>query len=456
MLQMFRNNPGLIVWTAIFGIGAFVLVLVSAIAGRSGTTLRPVWWFAGFMLLIGGPQFVYHVYRATQAVAVGTPRESLLRELAGAADRESRASVLRRLVGPDGDPDLVTDAKPVFGNALEAAEVARLASFASGESVLLGLFRSWSAAEKGWVAYLRAAGLSGLGGKGDSHRGYAVTRPSGDRAYVLPVGTILGVWTGPDDVAIRRRMLAGGFPVPSRAPLGGADVVAGSGAPASPPGGAIDVDLAMVRSAWSARPGLWAGVAAAFAVYLLAVVGYFFKGASWASSAEPKPGVQAASASALIARLEAVNGVEVPFRVEKGRREGELEVIWRYADAKWVDLARARGMRRVHRIQLVLDEAERVVRAADFTASHDWSAGLGGADFEWKASMGIVFMDIQGGRVFGLQFDENGRPKPELSYAYRFNLMEMKSPLIQAVTQAGWTWRPVVWRGPRWLRWLTE
>jgi hypothetical protein len=32
----------------------------------------------------------------------------------------------------------------------------------------------------------------------------------------------------------------------------------------------------------------------------------------------------------------------------------------------------------------------------------------------------------------------------------------MKSRLIDAVTRAGWTWRPVVWQGPVWLRWLTE
>lgn len=58
--------------------------------------------------------------------------------------------------------------------------------------------------------------------------------------------------------------------------------------------------------------------------------------------------------------------------------------------------------------------------------------------------------------VFGLQLDEQGRFKPELSYAYTFNLQEMKSPLVEAVTRAGWDWRPTTWQGPTWLRWLTE
>jgi hypothetical protein len=59
-------------------------------------------------------------------------------------------------------------------------------------------------------------------------------------------------------------------------------------------------------------------------------------------------------------------------------------------------------------------------------------------------------------RVFGVQLDEQGRFKPQLSYAYNFNLEEMKAPLMEAVAHAGWDWRPTVWQGPTWLRWLTE
>ena len=55
-----------------------------------------------------------------------------------------------------------------------------------------------------------------------------------------------------------------------------------------------------------------------------------------------------------------------------------------------------------------------------------------------------------------LHLDEQNRSKPELSYAYTFNLQEMKAPLIEAITRAGWTRRPTIWQGPAWLRWLTE
>jgi hypothetical protein len=155
-------------------------------------------------------------------------------------------------------------------------------------------------------------------------------------------------------------------------------------------------------------------------------------------------------------RIESINASDIPFCIDRGERENELIATWRYGDAKWVDLARAHGMRRVHRIKLTLDESDHTVRATDFASNYDWSAGRGGASIEWKAMTGITFFHYEHRRVFGLQLDESGRLKPERSYAYTFNLQEMKTPLIDAVTQAGWNWRPVVCQGPKWLRWLTE
>ena len=167
-------------------------------------------------------------------------------------------------------------------------------------------------------------------------------------------------------------------------------------------------------------------------------------------------GVSAVTATELATRLEAINTLDVPFRIERGASANEFFATWRYADAKWVDLARAHGLRRTFRIRLMLDEAAHTVRATDYAAGYDWSAGGDGARVEWQAMLGIVFFQTEQQRVFGLQLDEQGRFKPELSYSYKFNLDEMKSPLLTAVTRAGWNWRPTVWQGPSWLRWLTE
>ena len=96
------------------------------------------------------------------------------------------------------------------------------------------------------------------------------------------------------------------------------------------------------------------------------------------------------------------------------------------------------------------------MRATDEAATYDWSAGLGGANLEWKSLLGIVFFQYESQSSFGLGLDEQGRFTLRPDYQYTFDLNEMKSPLVETVTRSGWAWRPTVWQGPAWLRWLTE
>lgn len=448
MLQFLRTNPGVFISVALLGACGIVGCLVGLLMTRGGASPRPVYWLAGFFTLVILPQIVGSLWMAIQAGNAAAPRNLALDQLAapahGEADAGVRQAAVKLLFGPDADAQLIIDARQVFGDAFEQAESAPFATLPNGDTVLLARFKSYSAAEKSWFYYLRNTGLNQLGGKGDSQRGYAVTRPVGDRAYVLHLGNWVGIWTGADDGAIRKRMTAGGFTIPRRAPLA---EVADSATPHPP---------AAPSHATQASPVSTGLIAGAFVVYLFLVVLYFFKGAAWAGTSRPKPGLAPISATELATRLEAINTLDVPFRLERGAQPNEFFAAWRYADAKWVDLARAHGMRRTIRIQLKLDERNGVVRATDYAADYDWSAGRGGASVEWKAALGIVFFQSEQQRVFGLQLDEQGRFKPELSYAYTFNLNEMKSPLVAAVTGAGWNWRPSVWQGPRWLRWLTE
>src|SRR3546814_15583121 len=97
--------------------------------------------------------------------------------------------------------------------------------------------------------------------------------------------------------------------------------------------------------------------------------------------------------------------------------------LWRYADAKWVDLMRVHGMNGTYRLVLRLDEGTHNVRAQDRYASFDWSAGRGPSlvSLKWNASLGITFFEYRHERVFGLQF-KDGQPTFDLSYAYTFDL----------------------------------
>jgi hypothetical protein len=51
MSQLLRTNPGLLVWVILFAAIAMVCALVGIIMRRFGASLRPIYWFAGFVAL---------------------------------------------------------------------------------------------------------------------------------------------------------------------------------------------------------------------------------------------------------------------------------------------------------------------------------------------------------------------------------------------------------------------
>jgi hypothetical protein len=112
----------------------------------------------------------------------------------------------------------VLDARVAFGEPFSRAIRAQFAALPNGETVLLAVFKDSAEAGAAWGEYLRRTGLGRVRGEGDLDRGYAVTRPVGDRALALRLHNTLGVWTGASDAAIRRRMQAGGFAVPGPVP----------------------------------------------------------------------------------------------------------------------------------------------------------------------------------------------------------------------------------------------
>lgn len=450
-MQLFRANPMLGIYLILFVACVAVTLLVGVIGMRGGMTPRPLLFFGGYAMVILLPQTMACLWLALRGASDDAPRLAAFEVLARSEDPEERERAVKRLFGPDAIARDVKDVRQFYGDAFIGAEFAQQVFLAERESVLLARFDGYSAAEKAWVRYLHNTGLNQLGGKGDSQRGYTVTNTEGLRVYVLHLRNLVGIWVAKDDATIRQRMATGGFSVPWRAPLKEASVRVASPSQIG--------DMGESNSGVSPKgSNIWKqiGIALAIGLNVLVATLYFFKVGSWAGSNSPQPGSTPIAGVELERRLLAINGAGTPMSVEKVDGSDAIDVTWNFADARWVDFARAHRLRRSVKIRLHLDEATRTVRATDFESMLDASAGSKGATLQWRNTMGIQFFQYQEGRVFGLQFDANGKPKPELSYAYRFSLPEMKGPLISAVTAAGWTWRPVMWQGPTWLRWLTE
>ena len=157
---------------------------------------------------------------------------------------------------------------------------------------------------------------------------------------------------------------------------------------------------------------------------------------------DPEPGVAPLPGPELEARLLALNALAAPFQVKPGKRPHRFVAEWRYLDATWAGLMQANHLARTARIELRLDPRDHTVRAVDHESELAWGAGTGGLNLSWSASRGITFGQIERGAVFGLRV-EHGRPTLQ-PYTWRFNVQEMKQPIIDIVTQSGWAWRPVI------------
>lgn len=184
-----------------------------------------------------------------------------------------------------------------------------------------------------------------------------------------------------------------------------------------------------------------------YGVFVWAAMQFYFFGrvASWAAGEPAAPGIAPVETEILMQRLLALNREDVPYAVSRGDRDNEIIIDWRYAAAKWTDLMRVRGMRSTHRLVLRFDAGRHNVRAQDRFSSLAWSAGgrPNLASLKWSASYGINFYSYKYERVYGLQF-RNGKPTFEHQHTYKFDLNELKLPMIEIIRNAGWNFRPVI------------
>lgn len=433
---LLRANPGLTVAMAMCLGFPLVLSLLALVLRAAGASLRPLVFIAGLLLPLAA---LFLVAGLINARTPSTPSESSFALTVTNGQFANRAS----LFGPDIPNANFRDAKSAFPEFFGEAEHAELGAVGNGDNVFVAQFPTSDAAKR--AAQFLWKWFRVTDTRGDELHGWRGKRGlNQDFFEMLRSGRLLFLWTAQTEqaCAARRAASAAATEALDATPTPVLPVLPAPLFPALQPLGT-----------WFQSTGMKvAGVLLMVALYTLS----FFKGAAWASRTPAASGVPHLTASQLTARLEAINALDVPFRIERAPQPNQLHASWRYADAKWFDLARANGLRRTFRLRLTLDEASRTVRTTDEVAEFDWAAGRDGARLEWKAITGIVFFHAEQRRIVGLQLDQHGRFQPNLSYAYKFNLDELKSPLVATVTRAGWTWSPTVWQGPSWLRWLTN
>ncbi len=453
LLLSVRENPHTAAMLITLVAGGLVIGFLSFAMARTGMSLRPLVWFAGFMGVIAGPQLAIKLLDLYVEHAGGfapTPTQPASDRAASRADEVHAASHGDSLspipwdavFGPGADPALMTDAKASLAPILGAAEKATLSFSGNGESALAARFPSPSAAAQAVDAYGSFFSFGNV--VGSDAEGWTAQRyqGQGEWVHVVAVGPELYAWTSLNrDRVLQQRIRALGALGTSSA----ATPQVAARASDRPDLGPVSRRLTSNLPLMMAILGLNVA-AAAF---------WFFKGSAWATRLDGAPVAHAATSEDLRHSLLALQHADVPTRVVV-LPEGAVEITWNYADARWFDLMRLHQLKRTERLVLLIDGADRTVRVREYWSAFDASAGPDGLRLKWQMNSGMQFFAFDHQRVFGAQLGADGKPTGALSNAYTFNLQALKAPVIEAVTSRGWRWQPVMWNAPKALRWATE
>ncbi len=176
-------------------------------------------------------------------------------------------------------------------------------------------------------------------------------------------------------------------------------------------------------------------------LYLLLWFYFLVRGGTWATRIPPPPGIPPVPVETLRARLLAINDLNLPFQIRE-EPTGRLVAEWRIADAHWMGILEAGGLRKAHWIYMELDARAHKVRAQDRERTISWSGGTPRVGWSLSFFRGINFWQYERGAAVGLFFKEG--TWTTRAYTYRFSLTEMKNPLIEVIVQSGWTFAPVI------------
>lgn len=146
----------------------------------------------------------------------------------------------------------------------------------------------------------------------------------------------------------------------------------------------------------------------------------------------------------LVDRLLSLNDPSKPYRIIKGVG-ADVIAEWKIADAEWYGIFNKSGLKEAYRAHLLVDEARYAVRCYEELGTITWTVGLNGPtpSIHYRKSFfhGRILYKKEYAKGYGIK-----RLKPiEIGkvYDYRFDIDEIRDPMIAAVEESGWEWVPV-------------
>jgi len=185
---------------------------------------------------------------------------------------------------------------------------------------------------------------------------------------------------------------------------------------------------------------LWLIIPVLFIIGLVGTFALMNLVARW-WAVKPGEGVAPVGRQELLERLLALNDPARPFSVAPGEK-ADLVAQWNLVDATWWEAFQKAGLRKAYRLRLALDEGRHEVRAFEETGSIEWGVG---PQVRYARSWfaGIVLFHKERAAAYGLK--SLAPPEVGKIYDYSFDVDEIKGPVIDIVTGAGWRFAPALY-----------
>ncbi len=198
----------------------------------------------------------------------------------------------------------------------------------------------------------------------------------------------------------------------------------------------MDITLGLIAGAG----GL---IASGIAVYVMLYAMGFFQ----YLGGEKGSDIPAVSKSILIDRLLALNDASKPYHIMKGV-DTDLIAEWKIVDAEWYGVLNKNGLRQAYRALLLVDEPRHSVRCCEELGTVSWTVGLRGpmptVSCARSFFRGRILYSKQYARGYGLR--QLAPLEPRKIYEYKFDVNEIRGPIIVTVEESGWEWVPVTAR----------
>lgn len=143
-------------------------------------------------------------------------------------------------------------------------------------------------------------------------------------------------------------------------------------------------------------------------------------------------------------KILALNDPSKPYQIANGV-ETDLVTEWKIANAKWWGIFNKSGLKYTYKANLLLDEGRHSVRCYEQLASIRWTTGLDGPiphiSYQRNFFGGRILYKKEWAKEYGirqLKTLDTGK-----IFDYKFDINEIRGPIIAVVEESGWEWVPV-------------